>query len=71
MTGAQLRERREKLGLSQSALASKLGTTQNTISRWELETLPIERPQMLDLALRTLENETTHARGNKRAGRND
>lgn len=57
MTGADLRERRERLGLSQSALASKLGTTQNTVSRWELGTLPMERPQMLDLALRALEQE--------------
>jgi transcriptional regulator with XRE-family HTH domain len=55
MTGDELRTRREKLGLSQSALAQLLGTTQNTISRWELETLPIEKPQMLDLALEALE----------------
>lgn len=57
MTGSQLRERRERLGLTQSALASKLGTNQITISRWESEKLRIERPQMLDLALKALENE--------------
>lgn len=61
MTGDELRERREKLGLSQSALAQQLGTTQNTISRWELGTLQIEKSQMLELALEALKK-----RGNKK-----
>jgi len=56
MTGAELRERREGLGLSQAALASKLGTNQITISRWESDKLRIERPAMLDLALKALED---------------
>jgi transcriptional regulator with XRE-family HTH domain len=55
MSGNELRERREKLGLSQSTLAKKLGTTQNTVSRWELGTMEIQNPVMLDLALQTLE----------------
>ncbi len=57
VTGAELKARREKLELSQTALASKLGTTQNTISRWELQTFEIEKSRMLDLALKTLERE--------------
>jgi transcriptional regulator with XRE-family HTH domain len=66
MTGAELRARREGLGLSQSALAARLGTTQNTVSRWELETLPIEKPEMLDLALRALEQEHGRTQTRKR-----
>ncbi len=56
MTGDELRTRREKLGLTQTDLASKMGTTQITISRWERDKLRIERPEMLDLALKALEN---------------
>lgn len=57
MTGAELQKRREKLGLNQTALAKLLGTTQNTISRWELEKLQIQNPEMLDLALQTIERQ--------------
>jgi transcriptional regulator with XRE-family HTH domain len=59
MTGAELKARRERLGLSQTALANLLGTTQNTISRWELGTLQIEKSQMLELALEALEKRGT------------
>lgn len=62
MTGDELRERRERLGLSQVALAKLLGTTQNTISRWELGTLPIEKSQMLELALEALERRGTSSK---------
>jgi transcriptional regulator with XRE-family HTH domain len=50
-------ERRKQLGLNQTVLAEKLGTTQNTISRWENGTIEIQNPVMLDLALKTLERE--------------
>lgn len=55
MTGAELRKRRLKLGLSQEVLAKLLGTTRNTIARNEREDSPIANPTMLDLALQTLE----------------
>ena len=55
MKNTELLERRKKLGLSQTNLAEKLGTTQNTISRWENGTMEIQNPKMLDLALQTLE----------------
>lgn len=55
MTGDELRDRREKLGMSQTRLAQLLGTTQNTISRWELGEMQIEKSEMLDLALQALE----------------
>jgi DNA-binding transcriptional regulator YiaG len=35
MTGDELRTTRERLGLSQTALAERLGTRQNRISDWE------------------------------------
>lgn len=66
MTGDDLRKRREKLGLTQTALACLLGTTQNTISRWELGLLSIEKPQMLDLALQALELRAKKPRKHRR-----
>ncbi len=55
MTGAELRERRLKLELSQEALAKLLGTKANTIARNERGDSPIQNPVMMDLALQTLE----------------
>jgi DNA-binding transcriptional regulator YiaG len=55
VTGAQLRERRAALGLSQAQLATALGTTENTIARWERSALTIAQPVLLDLALEALE----------------
>ena len=57
MNGTELKRRRDNLNLSQTVLAQKLGTTQNTISRWENGTIEIQNPEMLDLALQTLERE--------------
>jgi transcriptional regulator with XRE-family HTH domain len=55
VNGQELRQRRERLGLSQAQLAAALGTTQNTISRWELNEITIEKPQMLAWALEAIE----------------
>jgi transcriptional regulator with XRE-family HTH domain len=57
VTPDDLRRRRLALGFSQAELGRRLDVPQNTISRWELGTLKIERPSMLDLALRALESE--------------
>ncbi len=57
MTGADLRQRREALGLTQAQLGALLGKPQKTISRWERGDHRIESPVVLDLALRTLERE--------------
>ena len=61
MTPADLRQRREALNLTQAQLAERFGmggkAGQVTISRWENGVIPIERPGMLDLALRCLEHE--------------
>lgn len=52
--GADLRLRRESLGLTQAELAAALGTTANTIARWERGELRIENPRMLGLAITQL-----------------
>jgi transcriptional regulator with XRE-family HTH domain len=51
----ELRERRLRLGLSQSQLAARLDVTKETVSRWERGALNIAAPGMLALALRALE----------------
>ena len=35
MTGEEIKALREKMGLSQKAFARKLGTSLNTVNRWE------------------------------------
>lgn len=41
MTPDQLKSIRERLGLTQAQLATKLGVTRNTINRWEMGLHPI------------------------------
>jgi len=55
MTGADLRRRRAALGLSRDKLARLLGTTVNTVLRWELGRMPIRHAEMLGLGLDALE----------------
>lgn len=54
MTPAELRAAREALGLSQRALAERLGVPQATVSRWETGQHPIQHPRILRLALERL-----------------
>jgi DNA-binding transcriptional regulator YiaG len=65
MTGEELKDRREKLGLSRTALAEELRTTLATITRWENGDRSI--PAYLDLALETVErnHKPTKKKGNK------
>ena len=57
MTGAQLRQHRERMGLSQSHLALRLGVTANTIARWERGAMRIQHPAIVALAMQRLEQE--------------
>jgi transcriptional regulator with XRE-family HTH domain len=54
MTGEDLKNWRKKCGVTQSELARRLGTYQETISRWERDKRGI--PSHLFLALEALEN---------------
>lgn len=53
MTGEQLQTKRLDLGLTQKALAEKLGVAPNTVARWESERLAV--PAYVGLALKGLE----------------
>ena len=55
MNGTEIRERRKKLGLTQVQLGEKLGIHSNTIARWEQDTLNIQHPELVSLALTALE----------------
>ena len=52
--GADLRNYREALGMTQYELAQALQLPRNTIARWERSELTIEHPEMLRLALEAL-----------------
>lgn len=63
--GAEIRARREALGLTREQLSRALDTTQNTIYRWEAGLSDVAHPGMLRLALAALERrqeETMHER---------
>ena len=57
MTGDELKNFRERLGLSREELARELRTTYPTIYRWETDDRAI--PPYLDLALETIERNKT------------
>ena len=64
--GADLRELRESLGLSQRQLGEKLGVSPNTIARQERGERAIEHPLLLHRALRDLRRELAHGVGELR-----
>lgn len=55
MKPENLKEWREKMGLTQKELAEKLKVAPNTVSRWELNERKI--PEFLELALRSVEQD--------------
>lgn len=57
MTPAELRAARRALGLTQVALAARLGVPQATIWRWETGKHGIDHPEILRLALERLRDE--------------
>jgi DNA-binding XRE family transcriptional regulator len=61
MTGRELKSWRKKWGLSQAALAQKLGVIRETVARWEVGIRSI--PPFLPLALKWLETELEEDNG--------
>lgn len=57
MTGKQLKQRRQKLEISQESLAERWDIPQATLSRWESEKHKIQHPKILDDAMKTVERE--------------
>lgn len=53
MNGKELKDYREKIGLTQEQLAEALQVASNTVSRWERDDRAI--PPYLHLALETIE----------------
>lgn len=51
MTGEELRKGRLKLGMTQGEMAEYLGTTLNTVSRWERGEIGIAYPKMVKTML--------------------
>ncbi|MBV9546434.1 MAG: tetratricopeptide repeat protein [Chloroflexi bacterium] len=51
MRPAELRERRQALGLSQADLGRALGVPRNTLARWERGELEMRHPELVDFAL--------------------
>lgn len=62
MTGEELKARRQALGYSQDKLAKKLGVTTSTLARWEQGVLNIGNPDMLNLALNSIETQESQSK---------
>lgn len=56
MTGEELRRTRKRLGLTQVALAERLGVASNTVARWERDELPVREPvaRLIRLTAKTM-----------------
>ena len=52
MTGPDLREARQSLGLTQQELADRLGVSRASVNRWETGAWPV--PQMVTMAVSVL-----------------
>jgi len=53
MEGKELKDKRERLGFTQTELADILGVKMNTVYRWESGILTV--PQSIELAMETVE----------------
>lgn len=70
MNGEQLRTWRTKHNLTQLQLAELLGTTANTIARWERGETTIQHPKILELALKSLKKNKPY-KSHRKAIQND
>ena len=61
---AELKALRARLGLTQAELADKLGVERNTVNRWEMGLLPIQK--ITELAVSYLELDLKKRKGDKK-----
>lgn len=54
MEGKTLKAKREVLGMTQAELGRRLGTSQQTVFKWESGERNVQHPPMMELALRYL-----------------
>lgn len=54
MDGKTLKAKREALGMTQAELGRRLGTSQQTVFKWESGERNVQHPPMMELALRYL-----------------
>ena len=57
MHASEIRARRVAMGLTQAELAQRLGTTSNTVARWERGERAPEHPGMLRIMLQHIDDE--------------
>ena len=60
VTGRELRSIRQKLVLTQAALAEAIGVTSNTVARWERGEMAISEPAARLLQKIVAEHQPTH-----------
>jgi DNA-binding transcriptional regulator YiaG len=67
MTPEQLKARRARLGLTQTALAEKIGVTWSTVARWETDQRPIPAiaVRLLDCMARESRRTTRRQKGKR------
>ncbi len=63
MEGKELKQKREKLEITQSELADILGVKTNTVYRWESGILSV--PKSIELAMETVERKFSKKQKNK------
>lgn len=56
MNGSELKQRRKRLGLTQTDLAKHWNVTQANLSLWENDKIRIQHPEILNDALKYLES---------------
>jgi transcriptional regulator with XRE-family HTH domain len=62
MTGADVRRLRKRLGLTQRALAARVGVAPNSVARWERDEMAVREPAARLLRLLATHTQTTHRR---------